>query len=611
MPSKVETNLFSGMHVAFVVKTHLKKLMSRISDLGGVIDDEINDNTTHIVCPREIQEDEIRRSLPQTKPRLESYNVVTPDFFSASMLAQTIQQEENFRPEILHLAETKGLAANRGRRNDFKSVGERQSKRPKITSSHVNKPREPSELHCIDEHHGSRWVAVQGTLPEFTGGHCGIPWGSCGVWDEPYDLESASQTVEALRNHWYSTKSQGHQPQFPETFKSLTSNNEICKHASCAKRQYCLVRKLEDYKRVYLEGRDYYKIKAIDKAQQQLMSNPIPLDTDEDVDKLGMGAKSKEKVKELLRHGSSQRVENVSHNEKMSCLSEFCKIWGVGPRVAEGWYTNGCRSLKDVKEKAMKSPSPLHPLTEQQQVGLKYADEFKLKIPRKEVSNAEDIVREETFNLVESLGAVSDSEQTYVFATGSYRRGSPESSDIDILIVLPPSLSNVPCGQFLQHLLARLLDANMLSNEMNPLAEQLNAVERSSWLGVCMPPGSSIHRRIDFKVYHHKSGACAVNYFANSESFCRATRYWARTASVASANAKKYHPDASGFKLSDREMVPIKRKLVGHSNGKRRLETDVEVLGPPLKLQNGETDIFEALGLSYVPVTMRYFHDYF
>lgn len=604
-----EANLFSGMHVAFVVKTHFKTLMARIKSLGGVLDDVINDRTTHIVCPYKIEAEEIQKRLPPTKARLELYNLVTPNFFSASMLAHNLQTEDKFRPEIvMHYPETEGPSGKQGGREDIDIAGVsgRESKRAKIEA-----PRQPltTQFHCVVQRQGSKWFAVSGTLPEFTGGHSGIPWGSCNVWDEPYSAEGASQTVETLRNHWYSTEG-GHQSQSQGSTSTLSTVNTVCKHASCSKRHYCLVQKLEDYKRVYLEGRDYFKIKAIDKAQQQLMSNPSPLDTDEDVDKLGLGTKSADKVKELLRHGTSQRIKNAVHNEKMNCLIEFCKIWGVGPRIAEGWYTLGCRSLQDVKDKIALSSIP--PLTEQQQVGLKYVDEFNLKIPREEVSRAEDIVREETFKLAESLGALSDSEKTYVFATGSYRRGKPESSDIDILIVLPPSLFNIPCGQFLQQLLGKLLDAKMLINEMNPLADQSNAIEHSSWLGVCLPPGSSIHRRIDFKIYHHESGACAVNYFANSESFCRATRYWARTAAVASAQAKKYHPEASGFKLSDREMVPIKKKVIGSKrNGKNRSKTDIEVVGPPLRLLNGETDIFEALGLSYVPVTMRYFHDYF
>ena len=49
----------------------------------------------------------------------------------------------------------------------------------------------------------------------------------------------------------------------------------------------------------------------------------------------------------------------------------------------------------------------------------------------------------------ERCGATADVERTYCFATGSFRRGAPQSSDIDILICLPPSLAGYDCGAFM------------------------------------------------------------------------------------------------------------------------------------------------------------------
>ena len=46
---------------------------------------------------------------------------------------------------------------------------------------------------CRVVRRGSEFVAVQGVKPQYTGGRTGIPWGSYGVWEEPFDPEAARQ----------------------------------------------------------------------------------------------------------------------------------------------------------------------------------------------------------------------------------------------------------------------------------------------------------------------------------------------------------------------------------------------------------------------------------
>ena len=96
--------------------------------------------------------------------------------------------------------------------------------------------------------------------------------------------------------------------------------------------------------------------------------------------------------------------------------------------------------------------------------------------------------------------------------------------------------------------------------------------------------------------------AFAVNYFIGSGPFIRALRYWALTASKL---AQQKAPSANGFKLSDTVLVPLIRQP------RQRLETgqvrSVDVLVPPGTECDDETQIFETLGLHYVPPYMRYF----
>lgn len=632
----MSSNLFAGMHVAFLVKSHMSRMKQRIKQLGCIVDETITAATTHLVCPPTVKSSELRRVLPKAKPEVHSYKLVTPEFFSKSILNSRIQNEDGFRPKLILEGEPQMDDAphldkdhvNMGflppkpkrQRTDHLDVVHQQEapppKTPKRTRHKASTGQpESSEavqasLPCVVERRGSEWVAVQGEIPRFTGGHTRIPWGSYGQWDEPFDQEAAIKTVEILRNHWYSTH-EGSGSGSGASSSRLGVTNGVCTHRACSLRPYCLVSRLEEVKKAYLQGRgtDQYRIKAIDKAQQQLITHPKPLDTDADVEEIGLGAKSAAKVKEILWRGHSSKAEAAARDERTRVYAEFYKVWGVGASVAEKWYsTFDCRSLEDVRRKAITGELSL---TAQQRVGLKYFDEFAQKIPREAVGQAEAIVREATFELVETLGGGCDVEKTYCYATGSYRRGSPESSDVDMLVILPPSLLDQNCGEFLQRLLAELLQRQLLVDEMYPLEKtQKDRVQRASWMGVCRTPGSKIHRRIDFKLYSNPSLACAVNYFANSQAFCRATRHWANTAGEL---AKKYHPSATGFKLSDIEFVPIKREKNAPGEGSiagERGARRTTVVGPRIEVAC-ETDIYEALGLSYVPVWMRYFHDYF
>jgi len=352
-----------------------------------------------------------------------------------------------------------------------------------------------------------------------------------------------------------------------------------------------------------MEGRDQYKIKAIRKAQTELRLLQKPLNSDEDVDAVGFGAKSTQKIKEILKTGRRARVSAAAEDERMKAVSELLKIWGVGPQTAERWYALGCRNVDDVAQKAAAGEFKL---SEQQRVGIKYYTDFQIKIPREEVAVAERLVREATFQLVENCGGSADAERTFVAATGSYGRGKLECGDIDILIVLPPSLAGFNVSNFLHTLLGTLLQSGLLVDELDPrgitraLEGATHVPHRASWMGVCRPPCSPAFRRIDFKIYEPHAAACAVNYFANSQDFCRATRFWADHAAV---RAQQYCPSATGFRLSDTNLVPTVKESGRSDDGNG---SKFVVAGSPLEVAS-ETELYEALGLTYVPAALRSF----
>jgi hypothetical protein len=84
-----------------------------------------------------------------------------------------------------------------------------------------------------------------------------------------------------------------------------------------------------------------------------------------------------------------------------------------------------------------------------------------------------------------------------VVVAGSYRRGKPESADIDMLIFPPTGVEKTT---ILPRLVDDLAAVGLFTDHLALPTEDPNA-ERASYMGVCKLPGESqLHRRIDIKV---------------------------------------------------------------------------------------------------------------
>ena len=111
--------------------------------------------------------------------------------------------------------------------------------------------------------------------------------------------------------------------------------------------------------------------------------------------------------------GKLQAVADLEADPVLKVLGEFYEIWGVGAKTArEFYYDKGWRDLDDIIEHGWKS------LSRVQQIGLKYYDEFMLKIPRAEVESIAAIITKHG-SLVTDKGIES-------IVVGGYRRGKSE-----------------------------------------------------------------------------------------------------------------------------------------------------------------------------------------
>lgn len=136
----------------------------------------------------------------------------------------------------------------------------------------------------------------------------------------------------------------------------------------------------------------------------------------------GIGKGIYSKIEEILKTKKLQAVLKLPpKSKKEKILDLFLGILGVGEKTANGWYYEGYRKLSDIDDGE---------LNRTQKLGIKYYEDMKLQISRKEIKCAYDPY------INYGLTKISEKynlEFKYIIA-GSYRRLKSVSNDIDVLI---------------------------------------------------------------------------------------------------------------------------------------------------------------------------------
>ncbi|ELR08933.1 hypothetical protein VC83_05832 [Pseudogymnoascus destructans] len=119
-------------------------------------------------------------------------------------------------------------------------------------------------------------------------------------------------------------------------------------------------------------------------------------------------------------------VDDIDKDPEMQTLNLFYEIWGVGPKGARDfYYRKGWRDLDDVVEFGWNN------LSRVQQIGVKYYEELQQKIPRDEVERIGAVI-------LEAANHVAPGCQMTI--VGGYRRGKPESGDVDVVVSNPDEI---------------------------------------------------------------------------------------------------------------------------------------------------------------------------
>ncbi len=212
----------------------------------------------------------------------------------------------------------------------------------------------------------------------------------------------------------------------------------------------------------------------------------------------GIGKGIADRIDEIINSGTL--VELGVKNEKYESIDVIKSITGVGDVRAEKWYNLGLRSVEDVKRAILdKKITSTHHID----LGLKYYDDMKERIPRDEIEKIEKKIQK----------CLKKVDKNLIFQIcGSYRRGLPTSGDIDLLVSNPKYVEHISNEKYLQKIVKQMSDDELLIDHLTEDGD-------TKYMGFCRLNSKGKARRIDIRVVDYVSYYAAVLYFTGSQHF--------------------------------------------------------------------------------------------
>nr|CAD7592656.1 unnamed protein product [Timema genevievae] len=326
-------------------------------------------------------------------------------------------------------------------------------------------------------------------------------------------------------------------------------------------------------------NRNIYKYNAYRKAASILAEHPVRIKSGEEARKLnGVGDKIGKKIDEFLQTGKLQKLEKIRNDDTNTAINLLTRVSGIGPAKAKELVNAGVMSVEDLQKHKDKlnhhqliglkwlanALVVLSPTAEDGEIEVRisvgYVEDFEKRVTKEEIQEIEKIIKEEVGKL----------DQDYlVTICGSYRRGKPDSGDIDVLLTHPSYTSkdgNSKKSQLLKKVVSLLESIGLITDTIS-----LGDIK---FMGVCSIKKARGEtdirpvRRLDIRLTPHDQYHCSILYFTGSDLFNKTMR----------AHALEH-----GFTLNEYSLRPV------GATG---------IPGEPVPISS-ERDIFEYIDFPY------------
>lgn len=268
----------------------------------------------------------------------------------------------------------------------------------------------------------------------------------------------------------------------------------------------------------------------------------------------GIGDRTISRIEEILKTGKLSEIKISADIDKyLKIIDELDDVIGIGRKKAYELFKKfNIKSIKDLQLKYKKGQIDL---PDNIVKGLKYIGKIHDKIPRSEIDNMLTILYKVALKI---------DPQLFVTICGSYRRESPTSGDIDVIIVHPSvkSLNDTKKINYIK------IFVNALKKKKFIIDSLTEDDVYTKYMGICKL-NDGLLRRIDIRYMPYDSYYSAILYFTGSKDFNRKMRQIAIT---------------MGYKLNEYGLF------------------DENGIPFPIK---SEKDIFDLLGMEYLIPSKR------
>ena len=239
---------------------------------------------------------------------------------------------------------------------------------------------------------------------------------------------------------------------------------------------------------------------AYKKAQEELLGSTTPISSaDQLKHRPGIGATIMKKFEEYARTGNLGALNKPEDQ----ALLDLTAVHGIGPKKAKQLFQQGIQTIDQLRTAAAADPKLLN---SKQRTALAVHEDLQERIPRQEIDAYEKRLVE-VWDSVVPAGQPGDK----MMIVGSYRRGTADSGDIDVIIT---------SGKDDPTLHKRFVDALKKAN----LFTAILSTGKTKTLAIAKMGPESLHRRVDIMYSNPTEFPFAVLYFTGSRSFNVAMR---------------------------------------------------------------------------------------